>query len=149
MRSLTNKIARGNTAWAMLLVCFFTLTSGLANACLMEPRGVHDHGSPPSHRAPGVAALRVTGHHAEDRHDDGDSDTGSTKESCLKACDESSQSLLKHASSVDLVDPGPAPFVVAAWASQVNVAPALGLAHDFRLPARGPPVRVLFSRLAI
>ena len=79
--------------------------------------------------------------------------SGLAKESCLKACGDGSQTLLKHASSVDLADPELASFVAAAWAAawgaEVHVAPAPGRAHDFRLPERGPPIRVLFSRLAL
>lgn len=150
MPSLPNTRTRRKTAFVMLFVWLFALASGLANACLLEARGAHDHGSPLAHPSTTGTALGSAGDHAAGLlHDDGDSDPASAKESCLKACDDGSQSLLKYASSVDLADPELAPFVAAAWAADVHVAPAPGRAHDFRLPERGPPIRVLFSRLAL
>ena len=139
-----------NTACVMLFVWLFALASGVANACLLEPYRVHEQGSPLSQPAPEYAAVGVTGHHADGfAHDDHDSDSVPTRESCLKACDEGSQTMLKHASSFDLVDPGLAPFVAVAWAAVMHVASEPGRAHDFRLPERGPPIRVLYSRLAL
>lgn len=148
--SLSSIRTRRNTACVMLFVWLFALASGVANACLLKPPGVHDHGSPLLHLSTTGTTLDMAGKHAEVlTHEDGDSDTGLIKESCRKACDEGSQALLTHASSFDVPDPGLAPFVVAAWAAEVHVAPALGRAHDFRLPERAPPLRVLFSRLAL
>ena len=152
MPSLPNRRTRRNTACAMLFVWLFALASGVANACLLEPHGVHDHGSPLSHLSASGTTPGLAGDHAQGlAHDDGDSDPGAgpAKESCLKACDDGSQSLLKHAYGFDFPDPGLTPFVAAAWAAEVQVAPASGRAHDFRLPERGPPLRVLFSRLAL
>ena len=150
--SLPNTRTRRNTACAMLFVWLFALASGVANACLLEPHGVHDHGPPLSHRSASGTTPGIAGDHAQGlAQDDGDSDTGAApaKESCLKACDEGSQSLLKHAYSFDFADPGLAALVAAAWAAEVHLAPASGRPHDFRLPERGPPIRVLFSRLAL
>ena len=148
--SLPNTRTRRITACVMLFVWLFALASGVANACLLEPHGIHDHGSALSHLAPEGAAPGVAGQHAGGiGHDIDNSERLPSKESCVKACDEGSQSLLKHASSFELVDPGVAPFVAAAWAALVLVAPAAGRAHDFRLPESGPPIRVLFSRLTL
>ena len=138
----------------MLFAWLFALASGVANACLLEPHGVHDHGSPLSHLSASGTTLSLAGDHAQSpAHEDADSDSGPgpapSRESCLKACDEGSQSLLKHAYSFDLADPGLAPLVAAAWVAEVDLAPASGRRHDFRLPERGPPIRVLFSRLAL
>ena len=150
MQPLPNTRTRRNTACAMLCVWLFAQASGLANACLLEPHRVRDHGSALSHPSATGAAPGMAGGHAEGlTHDDGDTDTGRAKVACLKACDDGSQTLRKHASSVDLADPGLAPFVAAAWAAEVHIAPAPGRAPDFRLPERGPPIRVLFSRLAL
>ncbi|MEP7281644.1 MAG: hypothetical protein ABI696_06665 [Rubrivivax sp.] len=149
MPSLPNTRTRRNTACAMLFVWLFALASGLANACLLEVRGAHDHGSPLAHPSTTGTALGSAGHQAGLTHYDGESAPASAKESCLKACDDGSQTLLTHTSSFDLADPGLAPFVAAAWDADVRVAPAPGRAHDFRLPEHGPPIRVLFSRLAL
>ena len=154
MPSLPNSRTRRNTACAMLFVWLFALALGVANACLLEPHGVHDHGSPLSHPSASGTTPGLAGDHAQGlAHDDGGGDSdpvpAPAKESCLKACDEGSQSLLKHAYSFDFADPGLAPLVAAAWAAEVHLSPASGLRHDFRLPERGPPVRVRFSRLAL
>jgi len=154
--SLPNSRTRCHTAGVMLFVWLFALASGLANACMMEPQGVRDHGSALSHPSATGTVLGSAGHDGEGlthdmTQDDGDSDTGLVKQSCLKVCHDASQTLLKHASSVDSAGPGLAPFVHAAWAAEEHVA--LGCAperaHDFQLPERGPPIRVLFSRLAL
>ena len=148
--SIPNIRTRRNTACAMLSVWLFALASGAANACLLEPHGVHDHGSPLSHLSASGTTLGLAGDHAQGlAHDDGDSDSGPAKESCLEAYDEGSQSLLKHAYNFDFADPGLAPLMAAAWAAEVHLAPGSGRPHDFRLPERGPPIRVLFSRLAL
>ena len=148
--SLPTTRTRRNTACAIVFVWLFALASGVANACLLEAHGVRDHGSALWHPSATGTTPGMAGEHAEGfTHDDGNSDTGPAKESCLKACDDGSQTLPKHASSFDLADPGLAPFVAAAWAAEVHVAPALGRARDFRLPQRAPPIRVLFSRLAL
>lgn len=145
-----NTFTRRYTACVMLAVWLFALASGLVNACVLEPHGAQEHSSSPLRMAHEDTLLVVSGHHAESYTSDaGAADIKSTKASCLKACDEGSQSLLKHPASVDLVDPGLALFVTASWNVQVHRAPAPGQAHDFRLPERGPPVRVLFSRLAL
>lgn len=145
-----NTFTRRHTACVMLVVWLFALASGLANACVLEPHGAQEYSFSPLRTAHEDALRVVSGHHAESYTPDvGAADIESTKSSCLKACDEGSQTLLKHVSSFDLVDPGLASFVTAAWDVQVHRAAAPGQAHDFRLPERGPPVRVLFSRLAL
>ena len=148
--SLPNSRTRRNTACAMLFVWLFALASGVANACLLEPHGVDNHRPALSHLSASDTKPGLAGDHAQGlAHDDGESGPAPAKESCLKACDEGSQSLLKHACSFDFADPGLAPLVAAAWVAEVHLAPASGLPQHFRLPERGPPIRVLFSRLAL
>ena len=133
----------------MLFVWLFALASGLANACLLEPHGADNHGSALSHLSASGTMPGLAGDHAQGRaHDDSDSDPAPAKGSCLKACD-GSQSLLKQACNFDFADPGLAPLVGAAWLAEVLLASASGLLQHFRLPERGPPIRVLFSRLAL
>ncbi len=148
----------------MLFVWLFAWVSGVANACLLDPQRDHAQGLQQSQVTPEAAAMGVDGHHTEGvvhhtqrvaphavgvaTHDD-DSDSMPSKESCLKACDAGSQSVLKHAASFDLVDPGLPHIVTAAWTAPTRMAPTPGREADFRLPDRGPPIRVLFSRLAL
>jgi len=150
MPSLPNTSARRNTARLMLFVWLFALASGLANACLLQARGIGDPAPTLSNPSATGTTPEMAGVYSEGlTHDNGAADTAFAKESCLKACNEGSQTLLKHASSVDLTNPGLTPFVAAVWAAEVHVASAPGRAHDFRLRQRGSPIRVLFSRLAL
>ena len=146
----SNSRNRRHTAWMMLLVWLFTLASGAANACVMEARGSHSHGAPTVHlAATDVGIETAPGHAAGTAHDGHGTDTESTKESCLEACDAGAQSLLKQPSSLDSPHLELAPFAVTAWAAEPDVSTLVGRAHDLRLPEHGPPVRVLFSRLAL
>ncbi len=43
MQHNSNARAKRNTASMMLLVLLFALTSGVANACLMQERATHNH----------------------------------------------------------------------------------------------------------
>ena len=145
----SNSRTRRHTAWMMLLVWLFTLASGAATACALEVRGSHSHGVPAVHLSAMDEGLETApGHVAGTAHVEHDTDTESTKESCLKACDAGSQSLLKQPSSLDTPNFELAPFAVTAWATELDASTLVRRAHDLRLPEHGPPVRVLFSRLA-
>jgi len=112
----------------MLFMWLFAMASGVANACLLEPHGVHDRGSPPSHLSNAGTTSGMAGERTEGlTHEDGD--TEPTKASCLKACDDGSQSLLKDSSNFELADPVVAPFVAAAWAVEAHIAPVSGRAQ--------------------
>ena len=126
----SNSCTKRHSAWMMVLVWLFTLAAGAANACVLEARASHNHG-------------------ADTVYDEHDTDTQSTKQSCLKACDAGAQSLLKQPSSLDSPHLKPVPFAVTAWAANLHVSTLVARAHDWRLPEHGPPVRVLFSRLAV
>lgn len=146
----SNSGTRRHTAWTMLLVWLFTLASGVANACVLEARGSHSHGAPAAHLSATDAALEAApGHAGRTAHDEHESDTEPTKQSCLKACDAGSQSLLKQPSSLDSPHLELTPFAVTAWAAEPSASMLVGRAHHLRLPEHGPPVRVLFSRLAL
>ena len=145
-----NTRTRRQTVWMMLLVWLFTLASGAANACVLEARGSHSHGGPTVHLSAMDGELETaSGHTAGAAHNDHDIDTEPTKESCLTACDAGAQSLLKQPSSLDSPHLEPAPFAVTAWAAELGASTLVGRAHDLRLAEHGPPVRVLFSRLAL
>ena len=134
----------------MLFVWLFALASGVANACLLEQHGERDHESPLAHLSASSTTLGLAGDHAQGlADDDGNTDPGPAKESCPKAYDKGSQSLLKHAYTFDHADPGLAPLVATAWAAEVRLAPASGRPHDFRLRESGPSIRVVLARLAL
>ena len=152
MRNLlrSNNRTRRHTAWMMLSLCLFTMVSGVASACALEARGGHSHGASAAHMSTTPAALETAqGNATGTGHDEHDTDTQPTKESCLKACDAESQTLLKQPPSLDSPHLAPGPFTATAWVAEVHNSNLVGRAHDLRLHDHGAPVRVLFARLAL
>ncbi len=133
-------------AITMLLVWVFALVSGVANACLTEPRGelpqAGTHASPADHAAPAAAEAHPAAPAQHDEHSD--------KAPCQKSCDASSQTLLKQLPKFDTPDQLvliPAPH---RQASDLHMAPAaLVRAALAAVPPPSPPPRVQFSRLAL
>ena len=147
MNLLANTRTRRNTAFAMLLVWVFALASGVANACFLETPDSHSRAATgpaaTTSHTPGEVAAHLgapTGH-----HDDSDS----TKESCLKACDDGTNAVPKAYSGFDHTDPGPPPLVTTLWAGSAQLASAPCRLHDMAVPIVGPPLRVRYSRLAL
>lgn len=145
----SNTRTRRKTASLMLLLWLLALASGAANACMLEIPGGHSHQPPALQLSATGGALEM----AEDSvgaaaHNDHYSVTEPIREACLKACDDGSQTLLKLASSVDSPHPDRLPFLAIAWFAEVHVTTEFVRAYDL-IPERGPPARVLFSRLAI
>jgi hypothetical protein len=133
-------------ALTMLLVWVFALLSGVANACLTEPRGELAHAttltSPSDHPAP--AALQP---HAADQAQHGER---SDKAPCQKSCDASSQTLLKQLPKFDTPDLQALVPATHRQASDLHMAPAaLVRAALAAVPPPSPPPRVQFSRLAL
>jgi hypothetical protein len=87
-------------ALTMLLVWVFALLSGVANACLTEPRGELAHAGIQVSQAdpPAPAAVQP---HAADQAQHGEHPD---KAPCQKSCDASSQTLLKQLPKVDTPD---------------------------------------------
>lgn len=147
MKFFADTQTKRNTAFAMMLVWVFALASGVANACFLETPGHHStavKGSAATAnqaRAESVAHLDVTAAH----HDDADS----TKESCLKVCDDGTHSLPKAYSGVDHADPGPPTLVMTLWTGSMPVVSAPRRVDDLAIPILGPPLRVRYSRLAL
>lgn len=133
-------------ALAMLLVWVFALLSGVANACLTEPRGEPGHASPHASRSgdPAPAALH---HLASDQSHHGEQlDTAP----CQKSCDESSQTLLKQLPKLDTPGLQAAAHPPPTQTIDLHLVPAaLGRAALAALPPPSPPARVQFSRLAL
>ena len=147
MKSLLNTRAKRNTALMMLLVWVFALTSGVANACLLQASGSYNHGFSMTHPSAIEAEPEISaGHAGAIANRDADSDA--SKASCLQVCDDRSQSLLKRQSGFDSTDPGLALLVAVAWTTTTSFASAPSRAN-LRPPALGLPIRVRFSRLAL
>ena len=152
MKLIFNSRIKRNTAFFVLFTWLFALASGVANACVIEPRGTY---SDDFVVASAVAAAEMAeaetapdqvvgavGHHHHD------SDAPGTP--CQKVCDEGSNALTKQQSTSISTNLDLAPFFAFAWTSSKTAivwAPSQAGTHE---PA--PPrlsVRVLFSRLAL
>jgi len=147
MKLFSNTRTKRSTAWMMLLVWVFALASGMANACLLEVRGTHEHAAEidASH---GTDQAAVEAGHVGSVADR-DDDSHASKAPCIKACDDGSLSLLKQIPGLDLTDPGIAFAVTLTWPVAVPVVSAQRRTDDLRPPRSGPPIRVRFSRLAL
>ena len=147
MKFFTDTRPKRHTAFVVLLVWLFALASSVANACFLETYEPHSRAAKKSaataSQAP-AALLAQIGTDA-DHHDDSDS----TKESCLKVCDDGTHTLPKQYSGVDHNEPGPAPLVATLWTGSPNVVPAPRRLDDLAIPIVGPPLRVRYSRLAL
>lgn len=132
----------------MLLVWMLALLSGIVNACLLESPGAvqaseaiqftnHDN------KHVNLAGFMHTGAGSSDAED-----AHTSKQPCLKLCDDSSKSLPKKY-SVSQIDPGSSTIIAELWSS----ADAVRL--QFKLPiiskhvASLLPLRVLNARLAL
>jgi len=147
MSLLPNTRTKRRTVYTMLLVWFFALGSGWANACLLQERETHWHW--PSEDASLTAhASRVSPGHVGVDSDHAEN-AGLAKSACLKVCGDDTQTVVKLASSVDLANVAMAPPTVLTWADPLAAAEQANA--GFELPARSPGValRTRFSRLAL
>ena len=147
MKFFADARTKRNTAFAMLLVWVFALASGVANACFLETPGHHSTAvkgaAATTIQAPAelVAHLVATAAH----HDD----ANSTRQSCMKVCDDGTHSLPKAYLGVDLADPGPPTLVTTLRTASMSVVSAPRRVDDLAIPILGPPLRVRYSRLAL
>ena len=141
-----SRLHKRSIAFTMLFVWVFALLSGVANACLTEPRSelAHAslHASQPHH--PAQAANHP--HAADQAPHDGHPD----KAPCQKSCDESSQTLLKQLPKLDTPDLQATALPIYTWVSDLRMAPAAPIrAALAAVPPPAPPPRVQYSRLAL
>ena len=135
-----------NTAFAMLVVWLFAMASGITNACFLQPPEAHSTSKL-------SAAITSHAHDGPSDHSGASADhhevSDRSKESCLKACDEGTHTLLKAQSGVDQADPGPAPLIATLWTGSLQVVSAPHRVDDWAVPIGGPPLRVRYSRLVL
>ena len=145
MKFFADARTKRNIAFAMLLVWVFALASGVANACFLETPDHHatalKAAAAMANQAPAeLAHLDTAGHH---------DDSNSTKESCLKVCDDGTHTLPKGYSGVDLTDPGPPSLVTTLWTGSLHVVSAPSRVDDLAVPIVGPSIRVRYVRLVL
>ena len=147
MSILPNTRTKRRTVYTLLLVWFFALGSGWANACLLQERETHWHG--PSEDASLTAHdWRVSpGHFGVDS--DHAENAGPAKSACLKVCGDDTQTIVKLVSSVDLASIAMAPPTVLAWAEPLATAEQADAWLEWATPPPGVPLRTRFSRLAL
>ena len=143
------KRARRVNAFAMLLVWVFALVSGVANACLLEGSGAIVHVEIIEQTHPQGLVQGSVSRHVAIAHDSKQADEAHTsKQPCLKACDDSSSSLTKKY-PVGQIDPGNPVIVAVLWSLaepiRLHYKPQHGTLHAVALL----PLRVLYSRLAL
>ena len=142
--------AKRSTAFVMLLLWLFALTSGVVNACILESGRANNHHGAAGHSHATTVATEGSGEHAGST-DDHHADELSSKASCLKVCDDSSQALAKLSSGVvDPADPGLAPLLVTvAWTTTALVVAGLDRVADFPPPRPREPISIRLLRLAL
>ena len=151
MKRFSDTRRNRKTALIMLLLWLFAISSGIVNACVLEPHGtdVYVAGVQPSTYAPPAVAGHaeaLVGHNGHDGHD-GQFDNSSTP--CLKVCDDSSQALIKLKAFFDQADRGPALADSMFWAAAI---PLVSVQQRMDTPPTAtsePPVRVRYCRLAL
>ena len=144
MTPFTNHQIKSRIASAMLVFWLFALGAGWANACVLQERGTHLH----SAAEVAAGALAVSAGHVG-VVDDHTADSSPGQAPCLKVCDDSSRSLVQWKSGNELPELAMLPLVAMPWS-------ALVVALDVSRPARiqqsahaGPPLRTIYSRLAL
>ena len=156
MKYFADSRSKRPTALVVLLLWLFALASGVANACLLETPGLHSHSNPHAnlHATAAQAPAHEASHaHSQQRGDranaTGHGDPDTSKEACLKACDDGTRTAPKAYAGVEQVDPGPPPLVARLWVTSTHIAPAPRRLDALAIPIVGPPLRVRYSRLAL
>ena len=137
------------SAFAMLLVWVFALISGVANACLLDASRITSQaGAIEQINQHGLAQVSLSSHESIEADSARAEDAHTSKQPCLKVCDDSSRSLPKKYPAGE-VDPGQPIIVAVLWS----------LAEPIRLQYKQPsgtqhaasllPLRVLYARLAL
>ena len=147
MSPFPNTRSKRRTVYTLLLVWFFALGSGWANACLLQVRETHLHG-PSEDASSTVHASRVSPGHVGVDSDHAEN-AGPAKSACLKVCGDDTQTIVKLVSSVDLASIAMAPPTVLAWAEPLATAEQADAWLEWATPPPGVPLRTRFSRLAL
>ena len=147
MSLFPSSLTKRRTVYTLLLVWFFALGSGWANACLLQERETHLHG-PSADASPTAVASRISAGHVGVDSDHAQN-AGPAKSACLKVCGDDTQTIVKLVSSVDLASIAMAPPTVLAWAEPLATAEQAAACLEWATPPPGVPLRTRFSRLAL
>ena len=147
MSLFPSSLTKRRTVYTLLLVWFFALGSGWANACLLQVRETHLHG-PLADASSTVHASRVSPGHVGVDSDHAEN-AGPAKSACLKVCGDDTQTIVKLVSSVDLASVAMATPTVLAWAEPLAAAEQASAWLEWATPPPGASLRTRFSRLAL
>ena len=148
MKPFFNVRTKRSTALVALFVWLFALVSGVANACLIQPEKMQDHGSGVAHSSAAEKRHAVSAVHVGAIPDHAP-ELETSKSQCLKVCDDSSQSFAKQQVGFDLTHPVLMPLPGVAWGMATPGVSARGLAAVQRPPYSRLSIRVRLSRLAL
>ena len=148
MTNIFNTRINRTSAFAMLLVWVFALISGVANACLLEAAGAATHAKTATQPAQQNEKHISLSRHSQIEASSAQADDAHTsKQPCLRVCDDSSSSL-PNKYPAGQIDPGLPIIVAVLWS----------LAEPIRLQYKQPndtqhapllPLRVRYARLAL
>lgn len=135
-------------AFVALLVWLFGVASGVANACLLELRTAPSAGTTSATLERAHVRHAATGHAAgSDAHQH--DDANAPKAPCLKACDDSGNSIPKQPGAAAGTDPGP-PFMVAIlWTTAPSSLSATQRQDAWSGTPSEPPLRLRYVRLTL
>ena len=148
MKSFVSIRLKRRSAFALLAMWIVTVASGVANACLLDIHGVHDHHAIGEHAAITHEPL-VAQPTNESDVEDLDEDQAVSKESCLKVCEDSSKFLPKPSLGFDVLDVQMTPLVASVWIIRAPSVSAIRASYDRSPPAPERPARIRFLRLAL
>lgn len=149
MSNLFTTRTNRTTAFAMLLVWTFGLVAGVANACLFEAPGTDIHDkiaqSPAQHAAKHIS---LAGHLQTAASSAQADDVHTSKQPCLKVCDDSSRCLPKKYPTGQ-VEPGLPSVIAVLW----SLVEPVYLSHKqpgiAQQVVSRVPIRLRYARLAL
>ena len=144
MTPFSNAHRKRRIASTLLAFWLFALGAAWANACVLQERGTH------AHTAEAVAAGAPTvlpGHIGIVV--DHIADSAPVQGPCLKVCDDSSRSLVRWQSDIQLVDSAMLVSTAWPWSAWVVGLNLSGPARIERSAQSDPPLRTLYSRLTL
>ncbi len=149
MKNLFTTRINRTRALAMLLVWVFGLVSGVANACLLEAPGAATHAKTEKpHAQHDVKYTSFAAHPPTVASSVQADDAHTSKQPCLKICDDSSRSLPKK-HPAGQVDPGSPSVVAVLWSLVGPVYVFRKHADSAQRVAFRVPLRHRYARLAL
>ena len=136
------------SATAVLLVWMFVLISGIANACLLEAPGAAHAPAMTKFTQHDGGHTSLAGHLQTEASAADENDVHTSKQPCLKVCDDSSKSLPKK-QAAGQVDQGSPIIIAVLWSSTEPFRLQYKLPTSGKYAASLRSLRVLYSRLAL